>query len=307
MTRRYTYQGCLMKKSILLVMVFILTACSTTTPSASTPTLTATTAPTSTITPTFTITPSPTNTPSPTPVPNGPCDNPLVPLATGNQWHYRATTDSGEFLYTLKALGRNDGPNIVVIMEFNDQTRGDTVQESVVCQNGAIDNFPLFWMDMHLSNYLDQLFNTYHESGAYAPSYATFVENNWKLDWQSEYLTEIRTSVKNPLGGSDLHVVESSPIHLTFLMDGSHEGITVPAGNFPQAIKVTHSFSMIVTLTLGTGGTGGSLVINTTQWYQPYVGLIRSQVDSAWVETGGQKFSAPFNSVVELVEFTQGQ
>ncbi|MBN2045928.1 MAG: hypothetical protein JW757_12975 [Anaerolineales bacterium] len=301
-----------MKKSILIFAIFILAACSTTAPSATTPTRTTTPpdptlTPTATTAPTSTSTPAPSITPSPTPVPNGPCDNPLVPLATGNQWLYRATTDNGEFLYTLKALERSDSRNIAVIMEFIDQTRGDTVQERVVCQNGAIDNFPLFLMDMHLSDFLDKLFDTYHDKGVYAPGYAAFVENNWELDWETDYLTEDRVSVKNPIGGPDLYLVESSPIHLSFQMDGSREGVNVPAGDFPQAIKVSHRFSMIVTLTLPTGGTGGSLILNTTQWYQPYVGLIRAQVDSAWVETGGQEFSAPFHSVVELVEFTPGQ
>jgi hypothetical protein len=306
-TRLITEQGCHMKNSILFFIALMLTACSTTTPSILTPTITATDTPTPTIVPTSTPTPTPTITHSPTPVPIGPCDNPLVPLATGNLWQYRATTDNEEFFYTLEALEQNESHNIVVLVDFIDHTREDAVQERVVCQNGAIDNFPLFLMDMHFSDYLDKLFDTYHDSGVYAPGYPTFVENNWEMEWETKYLTEDRFRVKNPMDGSGLHVIESSPIYLSFKIDGTQEEVTVPAGEFPQAIKVAHSFSLIVTLTLPTGGVGGSIVFDTTQWYEPYVGLIRSQVDAAWIETGSQKFSAPFNSVIELVEFTPGK
>ena len=39
-------------------------------------------------------------------------------------------------------------------------------------------------------------------------------------------------------------------------MDGSREPVTVPAGDFPQAIKVLHNFNLTVTITLPAGGTG---------------------------------------------------
>lgn len=294
-----------MKRNIWILFVFILTACST--PISPSSTETTNPPPTATQVPTATSAPSPTITPSPTPLPDGPCDNPLVYLAPGNQWRYRAITNHGEFNYFLNTLERNDAANIVINVEFGNQERGDIVREPVVCVDGAIDNFPLFLLDMHFSGYLDHLFDTYHERGVYVPGAETFVESNWQTEWLTEYLTEDKFNVKNPMGVSDLWVLQSSPIRLTFRTDGSREGVTVPAGDFPEAIKVTNSISMIVTLTLPTGGAGGTLILDTTQWYQPYVGLVRSEVNSAWIETGGQQFSAPFQSVIELVEFTPGQ
>jgi len=210
-------------------------------------------------------------------------------------------------MYTLKSLERSDDRNIGIIVEFTNQTRGDSVRERVVCQEGAIDNFPLFVMDMLLSDYLDELFNTYHDSGTYAPAYGTFVENDWVMDWETEYLTEDKVDIKNPVGSSDLLVLESSRIRLSFQMDGSRKPVTVPAGKYPQAIRVLQKATLGVTITLPTGGTGGTLTLNTTQWYEPYVGLISTQVDSASINVGGQDFSVPFQSVVELVEFLSGQ
>jgi len=210
-------------------------------------------------------------------------------------------------MYILKASERSDDRNIGVIVEFTDQARGDSVQERVVCQEGAIDNFPLFVMDMLLSDYLDGLFNTYHDSGTYAPAYGTFVENGWDVDWETEYLTEDRVSLKDPVGGSDLLILESSRIRLSFRIDGSRERVTVPAGDYPQAITVYQRVTLGITMTLPTGGTGGVLTLNTTQWYEPYVGLIHTQVDSASINVGGRDFSVPFQSVIELVEFLPGQ
>lgn len=291
-----------MKKCMSIWFLFLLAACSTPTSPALAPAL----EPTSTIIPTSTLTPSPTATFTPTPVPSGPCDNPLVPLATGNQWRYLSTAEEGESMFTLTSLERSDDRNIGVMVEFANQTRGDSVLERVVCLDGAIDNFPLFVIDMLLSDYLDKQFNTYHASGVYAPAYAEFAEKDWVMDWETEYLTEDRVRVRNPVGGSDLFVLESSPIRQSFQMDGTREDVTVPAGDFPGAIRVFYSFTLSVTITLPTGGTGGFLTLNSTQWYQPYVGLLRTRVDSASLNMGSEEFNVPYQSVVELVEFLPG-
>jgi len=285
-----------MKKTLSLLLLLVLIACSST--NVAVP---------ATITPTNTIVPTLTLTPTTTPVPSGLCVSPFVPLTTGNEWTYRVTTESGESLYTLKTLDRDDGNNIVIMVEFTDQKNGDTVVEPVVCMGGAIENFPLFLMDMHFSNYLRGDFNTYHDTGIYAPSYQTLVENNWSMDWTLQYLTEDYVNFKNPMGGSDMVVMQSSFIYLLFEMDGTREAVTVPAGDYPQALKIMHTISFPVTLTLPTGGTGGMLTLNTTQWYEPYVGLVRAQVDSATLSINQQDIPVPMVSVIELVEFKKGE
>ena len=286
-----------MKKTLSLVLLLVLAACS---PTISVP---PTVPPTSTLVPTPTATVTPTS----TPVPNGPCDSPLLPLMTGSEWTYRVTTESGESLYTLKALNRDDGRNIIIMVEFTDQKNGTTVLEPVVCMDGAIENFPLFVMGMHFSNYLVNDFNTYHDTGIYAPSYQTLVENNWSMDWTLKYLTEDYVNIKNPMSGSDLVVMQSSVIDLLFETDGMREAVTVPAGSYPQALKAQHSFSIPVTLTLSTGGTGGVLTMDTTQWYEPYVGLVRAQVDKASLSFNQQEVTVPVVNTIELVEYKMGQ
>ena len=284
-------------KKTLLSLLLILAAC---VPTVTAPSPTA--VPTSTPLPTATAT----ITPNPTPVPSGPCDSPLLPLTTGNEWMYRVTTESGETLYTLKALNRDDGGNVVINVEFTNQKTGTVVVEPVVCLEGAIENFPLFVLDMHFSNYLSDDFNTYHDAGIYAPSYPTLAEQNWSMTWDAKYLTEDYINIKNPMGGSEIVVVQSSFIDLLFETDGTREAVNVPAGDYPQALKVQHSISFPVTLTLPTGGIGGVLTLNTTQWYEPYVGLVRAQVDKASLAFNQQQVNIPVLNLIELVEFKAG-
>jgi len=68
-------------------------------------------------------------------------------------------------------------------------------------------------------------------------------------------------------------------------------------------LKVRHSTSFPVTLTLPTGGTGGVLTLDTTQWIEPYVGLVRAQVDKASLALNQQEETIPVLNLIELVEF----
>lgn len=288
-----------MKKVVFVILILIVTACAPAAPPA-TPTATNTATSVPTVTPS--MTPSSTMTMTPTPVPNSPCDNPLVPLVIGNHWMYRVRTEGGGKIYHIKVLERQDIGNIVTLVAFWDDEK--SVQERVVCLDGVIEDFPLFVMDMLFADRLEKFMNTYHDRGTYAPAHASFAGTGWSLDWEAFYLTEEGARIENPLGPPDLFLLPSSPIDLTFQMDGTREAVTVPAGEFPQALKVLHSF--IVSATLGSGA-GGHLTLETTQWYEPYVGLVRAQVDTASYTTGGQKLSVPWNSTLELVAFEAGK
>jgi hypothetical protein len=127
------------------------------------------------------------------------------------------------------------------------------------------------------------------------------------MEWQSEFLTEDRVYLKNPQGGSDMFLIESSPIRVSFWTDGTRKAVAVPAGEFSLALRITQDTTMTPTITLPTGGTDGLLTLHATHWYEPYVGLVRAQIDSASLEVNAQKINAPIQSVLELVEFTQGK
>ncbi len=175
----------------------------------------------------------------------------------------------------------------------------------MICQDGTIVNYPLFVINMLFSDYLDKYIPAYNESGDYAPNYQSLIQNNWALNWQAEYLTEDGAYLRNPSGEADLYIPVNTDMALSFYLNGSRESVTTPVGNFPQALKITQDLSFPVTITTsGSGsGTGASLKISTTQWYEPYIGLVRAQVTS--VVLNGV-LTLPVESTLELVEFTPG-
>jgi hypothetical protein len=197
--------------------------------------------------------------------------------------------------------------NIVAAVDFTDQKKDETIQELVVCQDGAIENFPLFVTTMLLSDYVSTTFDTYHDTGIYAPSHQSFLDQDWHLQWGAEYLTEERVYLKNPLGESDLFVLPSSSMSLSFETDGTREPISTPTGEFPQAIRVEQNLSMSVSITLASGGTSGLLKLEASHWYEPYVGLVRAQINAASLQTQGVDIPVSIESVVELTEFRSGR
>ncbi len=280
---------------------------SPTPPPTSSPTLASTLAPTLADTATPTNTPLPTPTPTLTPVPNGPCDNPLVPLRVGDQWTYQVTTATGESQFSLTTLGIQNGANITALVEYTDQKNSLTISKQVICETGAIVNYPLFLLNMLFSTYLDKYISATHLSGDYAPNYQSLIQDNWVMNWQAGYLTENEAYIRNPSGQADLYIPVNTRIDLSFILNGLRESVTVPAGNFTQTLKITQDVSLPVTFTsLGSGsGTGDSLKISMTQWYEPYIGLMRAEVTSASLHGGF--YNLPIQSKLELVEFTPGK
>jgi hypothetical protein len=297
-------------KFIALCILFSLTVscggqpvASTSTPN-SIPTMPA---PTSTASPTM-IPPTFTPTITTTPVPGGPCDNPLVPLVTGNEWFYLLSGGKEDHPYKWIVGQRQDIGNININVEMLDPKRTQDVTELVVCQDGAIDNFPLYILSMLLTDYTDGYLNTYKGSGQYVPAHSVFASNNWKYEWQSRYLVERAITINDSSTGSAIYLLLDSPIDVSFKTDGKYESTIVPGGSFPQALVVANDYTSEVTVRSGGIITSGTLVIKTTQLYVPYVGLVRAVVDSASVSImPGQASGIPITSVLELIEFKPGK
>ena len=263
-----------------------------------------------TSTPMATSTPSATSTDTPTstPVPSGPCDNPLVPLVTGSTWEYRVTGSGEPAPFTLKALEQQEKGNLTIGVEIIDHKNARDIQEQVICQAGVIVNFPLYLLSMFLVDHLKGILNTYHvnESASSAPGYATFQAGDWSHAWEPQYLLEEKVFMKNPLGGDDLYVPFSTQVDLFFRAEGQFESVEVPAGSYPQALVVKADYHLPVTVFQGGAGNTGSVDIYTTQWYVPFLGLVRAQVDTVTLSYYGQVYSAPITSLVELISFTPG-
>jgi len=89
--------------------------------------------------------------------------------------------------------------------------------------------------------------------------------------------------------------------------DEAFEAIEVQAGEFPEAVKVTREIEMEVNLTLDIDGDkqtiDTTLTIETTIWYEPYVGMLKQQADHATIRLFGAKFPIEVDEQMELVEY----
>ncbi len=267
------------------------------------PTPTQTPVPSATLTP---VPPTPTNSPTATPVPSGPCDNPLMSLDVGNHWKYRSTSSLGTSEQVLRVMEWNEEVGLNAVIEMEDLETGTIDNDWVTClEGGGIEDFPLFFISLQMADYLDGVFNTFYQSGIYAPTYSDFNENGWMLNWEAEYLTEEGVCFRKIVPDTSMCINRSSPIYLTFETQGDYESVTVPARTFPQALKVTFTFRMATSLMFPGIATSAPMTVQTIQWYVPYLGLVRSQVETASFEIyTGQPSAAPVESVVELIEYS---
>lgn len=292
------------------ILLISISACSSARLSSPTLTPTAAVAAMPLSTDTLAATPTGTNTPIGTAVPNGPCDNPLVPLGKSNQWTYRVTSAGGETLFSLASTGSQPGAQVAQVV-FSDQKNNFTVTKPVTCKDGAIVDYPLLVLNMLFSDYLSTFFSATQKTGDYAPNYQSLTRNDWILNWQAGYLTENDAAFQLSSGNAGLDMPPNTLIELSSSMIGVREAVSVPAGDFPQALKITQDVSMPVIFTGGGSGAGDSLKIMITQWYEPYVGLVRAEITSVTMRVT-QSFphffyDLPIESKLELMEFKPGK
>jgi len=247
----------------------------------------------------------PTATAAPTEIPKmlGPCQNPFIPLAEGNTWQYQTTNERGVFSYSLEALAFSKDRTETMLLRFSDTTSKISIEELVVCQDGAIDNFPNYVMDMLFADRLDKLLDTVHQKDPSMPGYDAFAAAGWKMDWSTTYLTEDNASLIDPVTKEGLVIGRSSELGLKYSLDGTVEEVTVPAGTF-EAFVVAHSFEFLVTIPAKyTNSAAAVLTVYTTQWYAPNIGLVKSTVDKATIRSGGLEMDVPLDGMVELTQF----
>ncbi len=247
----------------------------------------------------------PTATAAPTEIPKllGSCQNPFIPLAEGNTWQYQTTNERGVFSYSLEALAFSKDRTETMLLRFSDTTSKISIEELVVCQDGAIDNFPNYVMDMLFADRLDKLLDTVHQKDPSMPGYDAFAAAGWKMDWSTTYLTEDNASLIDPVTKEGLVIGRSSELGLKYSLDGTVEEVTVPAGTF-EAFVVAHSFEFLVTIPAKyTNSAAAVLTVYTTQWYAPNIGLVKSTVDKATIRSGGLEMDVPLDGMVELTQF----
>jgi len=232
---------------------------------------------------------------TPTPLPEGPCANVLYPLLPGNEWVYQTNGTEGQARMIFQVTGVE---NDLASFRVTDESAGVTTDDTVRCQDRAIVNLPLIYISLLLSDYLDGVLNTYQEAGVTAPSYQSFEENNWSYSWGVEKLVEQPVKVQAP-GLQSGHILRSNIVKIQSETTGAREAVTVPAGTFPQAILVSNEFRTPVTI----GNTSASFIVKYREWYEPFVGLLKIQTDSASLDYSGVPIPFPLDKTLELVEY----
>ena len=102
-------------------------------------------------------------------------------------------------------------------------------------------------------------------------------------------------------------IIKDSPVHLNWntAENGTpvYETVTVPAGTFENALKVSREMNIDVSLETTLGNFIGTLKVKTIHWFLPYIGLLKTEIESGDLTYMGMSFPVPLSSKVELVEY----
>jgi hypothetical protein len=230
------------------------------------------------------------------------CRNILYPMAVGQQWLYQANALDRTVDLNMNVLSVNNSQGNVLV---NNQSTGLTKQVQVQCDGDVIRSFPFMNVDVLLGNSLNSNMTASYISGVLAPNEAAFVKNNWALAWSSQYLVSGNTVINR--NGTQLNVtLTNSPVTLTCQTlatgDAAFETVTVPAGTF-RALKVVCTEQGQATAIVNGISVTGLAEGRSYQWFAPYIGLVKMQVDYAAVKIFDVSFSLLTNNYLELKSY----
>jgi hypothetical protein len=287
-----------------IMLVFFLAACSALSngvyPWSSIP-------PTPSLTPTSTAT----ETATPTPKPSGPCENILFPLIQGNRWYYQK--DSGTDTSSINLLVESVKDNTAQL-NFYSASNDLTSQTLAQCQGGAIQNFPASDLGMLFFDTAKGNVQLEYQSGLFFPTEDVFIKAKWDYAWKTELFATGTFNIKDPQSSAIYTgALQKSPVSLVWHTAGAgekaREAVSVPAGDFPHAIKILLQVTLDLKLQLGPSQ--GSMVVPakaillSTLWFEPYVGLVKEVTDSLDVESLGAKFPQDVHSSLVLKKYSQ--
>jgi hypothetical protein len=251
----------------------------------------------------FTVGPSPT--PTATPYPSDPCVNPLYPLVKGSRWIYQVSNKESAEPSKVGITVEMVEENKATVNALNMAT-GVITQTIAECDGTAIKNFPSMTMSLILSGYLDGEINLEYVSGLFSPSNQDFLAKAWALTWEGDYIARGDIEVEDEEDQVTV-IIRDSPVHLSWNSGEAgapvYETLTVPAGTFDNALKVTREMDLDVTLVTDLGSFNGTLKINSIHWFQPSTGLLKEKIESGDLTYMGMTFPITLSGQVELVEF----
>jgi hypothetical protein len=233
---------------------------------------------------------------------DNPCANVLLPFAPGYQWIYQVEREEQD-----KKIGLTVSTveNSQATLDMLDISTGVIVQTIVECEDGAIKNYPTLSLGMLFSEGMQGDMTITYVSGIYMPSEEEFQASNWNLAWVGEYIANGSLMVDYE-GETATITLEDSPVRMEWQIAGQ-EPVTIQAGTYNQAYKLIRRTEMDGKVDMGGFLIQGTMIIETGEWYQVGLGLLKSEVDTASFGFGGITFPVYMKGEVELVEFRSDQ
>jgi hypothetical protein len=289
-----------------------------------TPTVADTSAPSPTASPSFTPTVTSTSSEaaaqvsSPTAesvLPTGPqgaaggqCQNILYPLSADRRWVYQVTREDGvaSVAASVTAVEGN-----VASIDLSDPAGGFQSSFTVNCAAGGLTGFSTAEIGF-LFYSSDASLEIRTTSGRLAPSEQDLTAANWNYSWTTELVAGGRMAYGDPSAGGIEMVFEEAPVTIDWRTAGAgseaFESVTVPAGTFAGALKVTaHArFTLVIQAHLGDEDQLLPAVLDLTSllWYQPHVGLVKQVFASAEIHSGAYAYPLEIPSQMQLLEYS---
>jgi hypothetical protein len=245
------------------------------------------------------------STDAPSPVPEGQCANPLVPLLPGYKWTYASTGTARPSRVEISVISVGSSKANLQIMDVDQET---ATQAAAGCVQGAIIDFPPIFFRMLLADIMNAFVSTETLYGVYVPSKDTLVKNGWVYLWNRVELAQEGVRITLPGSGGEIFTSVNREVLFITKIGSAPERVTIPAGTYPQAVRVSQVVKLPVTQLTASGSEDGELMVEFSQWYEPYVGLLKMQVENAGLSFDpGASTPVAVKAAIALTRFQPGR
>ena len=237
--------------------------------------------------------------PAPTAQSDNPCNNVFYPLVPGSQLAYKIDTDEGSSQIGITVASVDDSEATVDMLDIS---TGFITQSTISCDAGAIKQYPLVTLDTLFGDMVEGTLNMDYVSGVIAPAEETLAGNDWDMAWVSEYIMNGEMTFSDE-GESTTIIINDSPVVMNWSVVSTGQSITVPAGTFTNVVEVKREMSMEISMDMGIMMVDSTLFLESTHWFEPYIGMVKMTVDSTSVKYQDMTFPIATDQTMELIEF----
>lgn len=231
---------------------------------------------------------------------DNPCNNVFYPLIPGQQLIYKIDSpEEGEDQIGI-TVASVDGSTATLDMLV--LSTGIISQSTIECEDGAIKEYPLATMDTLFGDMVEGTLRNEYVSGVIAPSEETLIANNWDMSWESQYIKNGEITFSE--GAETITVlINDSPVVMTWKVDSTGQSLSVPAGTFNNVVIVTREMTSVVSMDMDGTVVETTILFKSTHWFEPYIGMLKMNMDSATVQIQEITFPIDLGETMELIEF----